>query len=163
MAAEDLRIRWESAPTDMTVTNLASLASGTLWQSGEINDASPSHEILRISYELDFNATPVAGDSLRFYLAIGDEAAANEIWDGRLGTAEGQITAAASIAEAKQGCALVHEHAWATSHGVEFKGHFDVYNFGPSWQLLIEANGEALAAATNRVRRRYGTTQRQTA
>lgn len=163
MAVDDLRLRYESTPTDLTVTNLASLADTNLWQSGEINDASPSYEGVRISYEIVFNATPVAGDSLRFYLASGDEAASNEVWGGGIGTTEGQITTAAAKAAVKAALYPVHEHAWQTSHGTTFKGSFTVYNFGPSWQLLIEANGEALAAGTHRVRRRYFTTQRQSA
>ena len=157
----EFKIDWETSPTDMTLTSLASLASGNLWQSGEINDAEPSNEILRISYEIVFNATPVAGDSLRFYLAKGDEAASDEIWSGGAGTSVGQITTAAAIAAVKGALFSVHEHAWQTSHGVTFSGVFDVRNFGPSWQIIVEANGEALAASGHMIRRRYGSYQVQ--
>lgn len=159
--ANKIKIAWDATPTDFsTLTNLHSLADGNIWQSGEINDATPSDNWLRISYELIFNATPVAGDSLIFYLSKGDEAASNEIWAGGIGTSESEISAAASIAEAQQACPIVWEHAWATSHGTTFKGIFDVRNYGPSWQLLIEANGEALTTG-NRLRYRYGTEEVQ--
>lgn len=159
--ANEFKIDWEATPTDLTVTNLASLANGNLWQSGEINDADPSNEILRISYEIVFNATPVSGNSLRFYLAKGDQAASSEIWSGGIGTSEGQITTAAAVAELQAAIGPVYEHAWKTNHGATFQGVFDVYNFGPSWQLLVEANGEALASTGHTIRRRYGTFQQQ--
>lgn len=158
--ANELKLVWGTT-TDMTVTSLASLADGSMWQSGEINDASPSNEILRISYELIFNATPVAGDSIRFYLAKLDEAASNEIVAADLGTSLTTFSTAATIAQVQAVCPLVWEHAWRTNHGTTFKGVFDVYNFGPSWQLLIQANGEAFSAGTQRLRRRYGSYQVQ--
>lgn len=159
--ANDVKIAWAGTPTDFSpITNLNSLADGNIWQSGEISDASPSNEILRISYEL-VAVTPAADDSLIFYLAQGDEASANEIWTGGIGTSESEISAAAAIAEVQAACPIMWEHAWQTSHGTIFKGHFDIWNFGPSWQLLIEANSVALAASTNRLRFRYGTTQIQ--
>lgn len=159
--ANEIKIDWEATPTDMTVTNLASLADGNIWQSGEINDASPTNEILRISYEIAFNNTPVVGDSLLFYLARGDEASSSEIWSAGIGASEGQITTAASIAAVQAAIYPVHEHAWQLSHGTTFKGVFDVRNFGPSWQLLVEANGEALASTGHTIRRRYGSFQIQ--
>lgn len=156
--ANEVLIKWDATPTDFaTLTNLNSLADGNIWNSGELNDATPSNSIVRISYELDFNATPVAGDYLAFWVISGDEAASNEIWDGGIGTTEGEISTAAAVAEALASLGQpAHLHAWRTSHGVEFKGHFDFFNFGPSWQLCIQVVGEALAASTNRVRYRYG-------
>ena len=156
-------ITWDATPTDFgTITNLNSLADGNIWQSGEINDASPSDQILRISYELVFNATPVAGDYLAFWIASGDEASSNEIWDGGIGTSESEISVAASVAEALASLGQpAKTHAWQTNHGTTFQGHFDVFNFGPSWQLLIQASGEALSATGNRVRYRYGTPEVQ--
>lgn len=158
--ANEWKILWGTT-TDITATNLVSLADGSMWQSGEINDASPSNEIVRVSYEITFNATPVAGDSLRFYLAKLDEAASNEIVAAGLGTSEGAFSTAAIIAQVQAVCPLVHEHAWRTNHGTTFKGIFDIYNFGPSWQILVQANGEALSSGTQRVRRRYGSYQVQ--
>lgn len=158
--ANEIQIRWDATPTDFsTLTNLHSLADGEIWQSGEHNDATPTDQIVRISYELIF-VTPGAGDSLIFYWAYGDEASSNEIWSGSIGTSEGEITTAGPIAEVQQGCMRIWEHAFATSHGTTFKGAFDVWNFGPSWQLLIEANGAALTTG-NRLRFRYGTPQVQ--
>lgn len=162
MALDDFKIRWDTAPTDMTVTSLASLADGNIWQSGEINDGQPSHSILRISYELITNAAMVANEYIAFYVASGDEAASNEIWDGGIGTTVGQIVTAANIAAVL--AALdppFHQHPWLPNLSTTFKGHFDVYNFGPSWQVLIRPVGEALSAGTQRVRRRYGTLQKQ--
>jgi hypothetical protein len=159
--ATDFKIDWGSAPTDLTVTNLASLADGNIWQTGALDPGGPSPEIVRVSYEIVFNATPVAGDSLQFFFASGDEAASNEVWNGGIGTGEGQITTAAAKAAAEAGCDMVHQHAWQTSHGTNFKGSFDVANPGPSWQLLVKAAGEALAPSGHRVRIRYGTTQSQ--
>jgi hypothetical protein len=160
MATTDLLIAWDATPTDFTVTNLESLGSGDIWQSGELNAGPPNDQVARISYQIVFNTTPVAGDSVIFRWAWGDQASSNEIWSGGIGTSEGQITAAAGKAEARAGCPVVHEHFWKTSHGTTFKGFFDVFSFGPSWQLLIEANGEALTTG-NRVRYRYGTAQSQ--
>lgn len=158
--ANEIKIDWEAA-VDLTVTNLASLADGNFWQSGAIDPGDPAPQVVRVSYEIVFNATPVAGDSLQFFFASGDEASSSEVWSGNVGTSEGQITAAAAKAAVEAGCELVHQHAWQTSHGTTFKGHFDLWSPGPSWQLLVKAAGEALASSGHRVRRRYGSPQVQ--
>jgi hypothetical protein len=154
--ANEVKIQWDTNPTDLTVTNLASLVDGYFWQSGALDPGNPSPEVVRVSYEIVFNATPVAGDYLEFYIANGDEAASNEIWNGGIGTSEGAISTAATIAAIVQSCDLVRSHAWATSHGTTFKGFIDIFNPGPSWQLLMRPVGEALAASGHRVRTRYG-------
>lgn len=155
-------VQWDTSPTDFaTLTNLHSLADGNIWQSGEINDSNPANELLAISYELVFNATPVAGDHLNFYVAYGDQAASNEIWDGGIGTSESEISTAASIAAVQQSVPVARCHMWQTNHGTTFKGSFVVPLNGPSWQLLIEAVGEALAASGNLLRYRYGSREVQ--
>jgi hypothetical protein len=153
-------IAWDSTPTDLTTTNLDSIADTSIWQSGEQNDATPTAYVTRISYELVFNAIPVTGDSIVFRWAKGDEAASNEVWQGGIGATEGAITTAASKAEVKASCPIVWEHPYKTNHSTTFRGTFDVWGFGPSWQLLVEANGEALTTG-NTIRYRYGKLQAQ--
>lgn len=162
MALDDLKYRW-TTPTDLTLTSLASLADGNIWQSGLLTDGPPTFMAVRFSYELVFNATPVAGDHLQFYIPEGDEAASNEIWDGNIGETIGQITTAAAIAAvlaAFSGNAY-HAHYWQTSHGTTFKGSFRAYEIKQSHQLLVRPVGEALAAGTHRLRVSYYTLQRQ--
>jgi len=158
--SNESKILW-GAITDLTVTNLASLADGNWWQSGELNDASPSNELMRIWWEIVFNATPIAGDYLRFKLARGDGAASNEIWDGGIGTSEGQITVAAAKAAVAQATMPQWSHYWATDHGVTFKGSKTISVAGHSWQLLVSPRGEALAASGQRLRYQLGTRQQQ--
>lgn len=158
--ANESKILWGSV-TDITLTNLASLADGNWWQSGELNDASPSSELIRIWWEIVFNATPVAGDFLWFKVARGDGAASNEIWDAGVGTSEGQVTAAASKAAIEQSPMPTWTHYWATNHGATFKGSRMVPLHGHSWQLLVSPRGEALAAGTHRLRYQVGTPQLQ--
>lgn len=161
----EIQIQWAStAPTDLTVTNLASLADGNIWRSGNLDPAAsgaPVPQVVRVSYEIVFNATPIAGDYLEFRFANADEAASNEILDGNIATTEGTITTAAARAEALAGTRLVRVHAWETSHGATFKGSFDIFNPGPSWQLLVRPVGEALSASGHRVRVRYGSPEYQ--
>ena len=157
MAESEILIKWDATPTDFTLTSLASLASDDMWQSGEINDATPTYQIVSISYELD-TVSPGAGDHLAFYIAKGDEASSNEIWSGGIGTSIGQITTAAAVAEVQASIGIpAHIHAFQTNHGVEFKGLFNFWFFGPSWQLIVHTVGMALAASTHRLRYRYGT------
>jgi hypothetical protein len=151
----EIKAQWDTSPTDLTVTNLASRADGTVWRSGNLDPGNPAPQMVRVSYEIVFNATPVAGDYLDFRYASADEAASNEIIDGGIATTEGGITAAAGIAEAVAGSVSVKAHGWSTSHGTTFKGSFDIPDPGPSWQLLIRPVGEALAASGHRVRIRY--------
>jgi len=162
MATNDIRINWDATPTDFaTIINLNSLADGNIWQSGAIDDAEPSNQIVRISYSLTFNVTPISGDLLKFYIATGDEAASSEIWPGGIGTSESEISTAAAIEKVQAALNPVRLHAWTTNLGTVFDGLFDVWFPTPSWQLLIEASGEALAATGNTVRYRYGTPQQQ--
>ncbi len=157
--ANEAKIDWDTLTDFGTLTNLNSLADGNVWQSGEITHADPGAIILRIWYELDFNTTPIAGDTLIFRMSYTDGGSTPEIWDGGIGTSESEITAPE---EAQQGCARVHTHAWVTGHDVQFNGHFDVEMPSAGWQLLIEADGEALASSGNTVRYQYGHPQYQT-
>lgn len=157
----EIPIKWSAIADFATLTNLASLADGNIWQSGEQNDASPTAQLLRIYYEIAFNATPVSGDSLNFHILGGDEAASNEIWEGGIGTSEGQITSAAAKAAVFASSFPVKIHAWQTSHGATFKGSFTLQDFPPSWQLLVHANGEALASSGHRLRYQYGVPEAQ--
>jgi hypothetical protein len=157
----EIKAQFDTSPADLTVTNLASLADGNIWRSGNLDPGNPSPAWVRVSYEVVFNATPIAGDQLEFYYASADEAASNEIIDGNLSTSEGSITAAGAKAEALQSARLVRVHGWTTSHGATFKGSVDIYNPGPSWQLLIRPVGEALSASGHRVRVRYGSPESQ--
>jgi len=158
MAAGDVLIQWDAAPTDMTVTNIASLADGDIWRSGEFNAADPSELFLKISYEIVFNATPVAGDYLRFWLAMGDKDSIGEIWPGDIATTEGKITAAGATAELEQSLSPVKVHHWVANHGTTFRGVFTLglESWSPSWQLLMQPNGEALSASGHTVRYSYG-------
>lgn len=152
---DDFKVVSDTITDFSTLTNLHSLADGNWWQSGEINDASPSDQMVRIFWEIVFNATPVAGDYLWFKLARGDGAASNEIWDGGIGTSESEISAAANIAAVDQAPMPQWTHYWATSHGTTFKGSRLVSLHGHSWQLLISSRGEALSSSGNRVRYQY--------
>ena len=160
---QDVLITWDSAPTAFTSPNLESLADGNIWQSGAIDDASPSMEWVRISCSVIFSRAPGAGDSLIFRLAQGDESASDEIWSGGIGTSESEISTAASIAAIQATMPPVYQVPWQTNMTASgFEGMFDLYSPGPSWQLLIEANGESLTTG-NVVRYRYGTSQIQAA
>lgn len=149
----DVKQKFETL-TPLTVTNLHSLADTNWWQSGEINDVDPIAESVLIWWHIVFNATPVAGDFLWFKMAFGDEDS-TEIWDGNIGTSEGQITSAANKAAVEQFPGPSWTHYWATSHGTTFKGSQIVPLKSPSWQLLLKASGEALASSGSILKYRY--------
>lgn len=150
------RIRWGNL-TSLTVTNLESLVAGNVWQSGVIsNPVSPDIEVyVRVWYHCIFNTTPVAGDSLNFHIAEGDDDG-TEIWMGGIGESESEISTAATIAAIEAAIPPVHVHPWVTSHGTTFKGKFIDSLVGPEWQILIKAVGEALTTG-NVVKYQYGT------
>lgn len=159
--ATDTLIDWKTIAQITTVTNLNGLADGNIWQSGEINDADPSHVYLKIWYKLVFNTTPTAGDSLIFWIAEGDGEASEEIWQGDIGTSEAELTSGADTVEVEQSLQVAHTHPWVTNHTVTFKGNFIWPLVHPSWQLLIKANGEALKGDSHLLRYQYGTPQAQ--
>lgn len=152
----EIPIKWDANPTDFTVTNLATLANGNLWQSAVIDDSDTAHSFIRISFELIWSAAISVGDRFQFWILNGDEAASNEIWPGGVGTSgPAQITAAASIAAVKAippswGVGMI------TSHGTTVKGSFTVEAQGPSWQLVLGPEGGAVSSGTQRLRYRYG-------
>lgn len=150
--------KFDTLTTFGTLTNLHSLADGNWWQSGEINDTDPINEAVLIWWHLVFNATPVAGDHLLFKLAFGDEDS-TEIWDGGIGTSEAEVSTAASVAAIDAMPGPKWSHRWETDHGTTFKGHKVVPLDAPSWQLLVKAEGEALASSGNLVKYRYVTTR----
>mgnify|MGYP006969464167 FL=1 len=84
--ANESEILWGTVTDFSDISELDQLGDGDWWQSGEQNDASPSNQFVRISWEIIFANTPVAGDFLWFKIARGDGAASNEIWDGGIGT-----------------------------------------------------------------------------
>lgn len=161
MAAEDLKLRWGSLSSALTVTNLASLADGNLWLSAAINDASPHHEYVQLSYTVEFNATPIAGDYLEFFLPLGD-GDGTILWPGGASDSEQAITAAAAKAEFLQSCRPVRRHEWATSHGAVFKGIVTLALRSPDFRFGIRPVGEALKSSGHTLKYRLGTYQRQT-
>lgn len=158
--ANESKILWGTVTALSTLTNLNSLADGNWWQSGEINDASPSNQFMRIWWHIVFNATPVAGDRLWFKLARGD-GHGTEIWDADIGTSESEISAAADVAEIDQAPMPEWSHWWATSHSTTFKGSRTISIHGHSWQILVKTVGEALAASGHAIHYQYGSNQLQ--
>ncbi len=156
--ANEIRLKWGSS-AGLTVTNLASLADGNIWQSGSQSNSSPSQRLLKVSYKIEFNATPVSGDYLAFYIATSDDNG-TPLWDGGIGTSEGQITSAASKAAVLSALIEVHRHAWRTSMGAVFQGSF-IVEIEPTWQLLVVPNGEALKASGHTINIRYATEEVQ--
>lgn len=158
--ADQTQLAWTATPTAFgTLTNLHSLADGNIWNSGVIASGSPTDMIVQISYNLVFNATPVAGDYLAFWV-IGNDDDGTPYWPGSISETEGEISTAANIAAALAAAGQPHHiHAWQASHGTTFRGTFFAHNFTPDWQLLIRAVGEVLAASGNVVRYRYATPQ----
>ena len=151
---------WGSTTTLGTLTNLHSLLDTNIWNSGEITDASPTNQLVGISYNIVFNATPVAGDTLHFWAISSDGDSGTAYYPGSIGTTEGEISAAAAKAEALAAIGQPHHiHAWQTSHGTTFRGLFQAFIYSPDWQILIRANGEALSASGNVVRYRYATSE----
>jgi hypothetical protein len=160
--AEQFQLAWEASTALASFTGLHSLADGNIWRGGEITDASPTRQMIEISYNLVFNVAPVVGDYLAFWV-VGSDGNATPYRPGAIAGTVGAITAAAAIAEFLQAAGQPdHSHHWATNHGLTFQNSFLVENYRPAWQVCIRAVGEALAAAGNVVRYRYVTTQQVT-
>lgn len=154
-----IKIDIDAEPTDFpTLTNLHGLADGNLWVSGAFSDVPPSHQFVRISYELILSSLPEDGDRIDFWIARGDGAASNPIWDGGIPETESEISVAADIAAALAGLKDPdHTHAWQSSLGTTLKGVFDYWDAGHEWALVIRVVGENLADSGNMVRYNYGT------
>lgn len=158
---QDIKNAW-SALTDLTVTNLASLAAGNWWQSGRLTNPSPSYDLIEIFWEIVYSSAPPAGDYLWWKLIAGDGGSlGNEIWGGGIGASEGQITSAAAIAEVDQ-AGMGWQHNWMTSHGATFKDGRQFPLFAQDFQLLVSPRViRSLASGTHRVRVRFGNSQLQ--
>lgn len=141
--------------TDLVLTSLPSLADGYVWQSGDMSAPNPTPDFVRIYYQLVFNATPVAGDSLRFYFANVDGGSTPTIRDGNIGGTVGALSAVGDRAGVGAGCNLVKEHFWTGSHGATFSGSFDLWLPSPTWQVLVQPVGEALSSTPGTIRFQY--------
>ena len=161
MAAEDLKINWGSLTSIATITDLNSLADGNLWLSAAINDAEPAHQLVQISYTLEFNATPIAGDYLQLFLPEGN-GDGTILWPGGVSDSQQEISAAADIAAFLAACPPVWYHYWQTSHGAIFKFVKTFRLPAPDWRVGIRCVGEALKSTGNSIKYKYGTPQRQT-
>jgi hypothetical protein len=161
MPTNKIKISWDATPTDFVTTNLQSLTSGYVWNSGAIADATPSSEWVRISYALVAAEAASLGDSYVFRLSQGDGASSDEIWAGGLSESEGVISTAGPAMAIQSNCPIVYEVPFRTNLAVDgYQGTFDVFLPGPRWQLLCWANGPALTTG-NVLRYRYGTPQVQ--
>jgi hypothetical protein len=161
VAAEDLRINWGALSSALTVTNLNSLADGNIWLSAAINDAEPHNEFVQLSYTIEFNATPIAGDYLEIFLPKGN-GDGTILWPGGASDSEQALTAAAAKAEFLQACRPVARHEWATSHGAIFKNVLTLALRSPDFRFGVRAVGEAIKSTGNTVKYKLGTYQRQT-
>lgn len=158
MANED-KIDWGTTTAFPSLAVLESLADANIWHSAILDDAEPSNQVVRISYHL-IGVAAADGDSLIFYLIQADENATAEILSGDVAATETELVAGTGTEEVQTACPIVWEHHWITNHAQIFKGIFDIWNFGPSWALAIEAQGFALTTG-NKLWYRYGTPQRQ--
>ena len=141
--ANKIPINW-GATSALTTTNLDGVTAGQIWQSGEQNDSNPCNEFLEVFYKIRTANTMVAGDYINFFLAKGDQHA-SEIWDGGIGTtSDNEITSTSIIAGVEQSLNPIKVVTWKTNHGDTFYGHFVEFNFGPSWQVLVQPIGENL-------------------
>lgn len=161
MAAEDIKRNWGALSSALTVTNLNSLADGNIWLSAAINDAEPHHEFVQLSYTIEFNATPVAGDYLELFLPIGN-GDGTILWPGGASDSEQALTTAAAKAEFLQSCRPFRRHEWATSHSAIFKGVATLVLPSPDFRFAVRAVGEAIKATGNTLKYKLGTYQRQT-
>lgn len=160
--ANSIPIGRAALPTDMDVTQLASLPSGQLWHSIAFTDGPPSAQILTISYTIVFAAIPVINDHLAMWIAKGDQAATNEIWDGGLPVTQGVLSAPADIAKAQAALGDPHNsYYWETNHDATFERNWTFVDAGPRWQLVVQPLGEALAASGHSIRYRYGSPEVQ--
>lgn len=156
MAEIQFQYAWGTTTTFGSFTNLHSLADGNIWRSGSVTDTSPTTGILQISYNIVFNATPIAGDYLGFWVVGDDGDGTTPYWPGSIAATQGAITTAATISEFLQAAGQPNQlHFWATSHGTTFRGHFLAWNYRPVWQVCVRTFGEALASSGNVVRYRY--------
>jgi hypothetical protein len=161
MAAEDIKINWGSLSSAITVTNLASLADGNLWLGAAINDTEPSHELVQISYTIEFNATPVAGDYLALYLPEGN-GDGTILWPGGVSDSEQAISTAATKAAFFAATKPVWYHFWQTDHSAIFNFVKTFRLPAPNWRIAIRPVGEALKSSGHTIKYKYGTPQRQT-
>lgn len=144
----------------MGITTLHELPSGAVWNSGSRTDPSPSHERLQIFYSLVFGSVPVSAARFDLWIISGDASSISPIWEGGISASAGQITSASGIAAALAAMGTPDKrHEWQANHGATFNGSFIVENFGPTWQLVIQAVGLGLASSGSQVRYRYGTTE----
>lgn len=159
MGSGDQILVW-SAPSALTVTNLASLAAGDLWVGGV--QTAAGQVWLRLWYEIVFAATPSNGDGLRWWIGGGD-GGTPEILEGNLGTAEAAVTTAGPIAEIVAALSQpAKRHVWQTSHTATFRGRFDYPLVPNRWVPVCQPYGAtALAASGHTVRYQLGTPQLQ--
>ena len=128
-----------SSPSTITATGLNSLANASAYSLGLISNINGSFEgamIVRVYFTIVTSASPVAGDTISFYLLQGDNASNST--DGST-TSPGSITiGTASIASVIQ-----------ISSGVTtYKGSFVIRNPGPQWGVAVSNNsGVSLASS----------------
>ena len=149
------------SPSNLTVANLASLADTDMWQSGKLDapEAATGIQVLGVEiwYEIELADTPNDGDQLIFRIAEGSEGTP-EIWPGGIAEAEVQITTAADKQKVKAALDVLHAHSWQTNMPTtdpQLQGMFEVELRSPDWQLLIEADGQALDSTGHTITVRY--------
>ncbi len=156
--ANETRNSFQSASAISTLTNLNSLADGNIWQSATISDspaAAIQYPAIKVWYELDWNAAPVAGDIIEFRIAEGDEHA-SEIWPGNLTEGEAEISTAAAIDNIVDNIPIARRVVMSGgNYTTNVKGMFNFYDISPDWILLIRIIGEALASSGNAIHYRY--------
>lgn len=142
----------------MTVTNLHSLADGSLWHSGVIATAplaNVQYPNLKIFYNLVL-VTPAQSDTIKFYFAEADEAASGEIWAGNISESEGAVATAASVATFTDNVPVLKTVTLSNaSPETTQKGVIEVTNPAPNWQLGILCGGVAIAASGSNLTYRY--------
>ena len=128
-----------SSPFTYTATALNSLANGTTESLGllsNINGNFEGDQIIRVYYKIVTAGSPVAGDTITFYLLQGDNG--SNATDGAT-TSTGTIT----IQTAK-----AMDVIQIASGVTTYQGSFIIRNPGPQWGIAVANNsGVSLASS----------------
>ncbi len=131
------------AATSITVTNLAGLSGSNqdIWRSAVISADAGSGKIypgVKIWYDIDWSATPAAGDLITFRIAEGSEHA-TEIWPGDIseGT-DAKITTAGPKDNIRDNIPIAHRVVMrGTNYSTNIKGVFSYFDIAKDWMLLV--------------------------
>ena len=157
--ANEIRNAWQSAAAPSDINLFTGIASGDLWISEELSAAAATdtYPAVQVWMDLDWSATPTAGDMIEVFILEPDEHG-TEIVPGNVTVSanDATLTTDATVHAVKDAADVVKRVVMrGTTYTNNIKFSFKYYDVAPKWILAVGPTTASVTLAAAAIHYRF--------